>query len=55
MFLTVLFQGKFHDAGKLYKKTGNDEKVSYFFNCISLEVEEWEWFLARYLYCTCPV
>jgi len=27
------FQGKFQEAGKLYKKTGNDEKVWYMYGC----------------------
>lgn len=28
------FQGKFQEAGKLYKKTGNDEKVWYMQGCV---------------------
>ena len=29
------FQGKFQEAGKLYKKTGNDEKVWYMQGCFN--------------------
>lgn len=27
-----MLQGKFHEAGKLYKKTGNDEKVCWLYS-----------------------
>ncbi len=32
----LCFQGKFQEAGKLYKKTGNDEKVTrYMQGCVN--------------------